>query len=75
MTGVDELTEAEWRSFSDAIVVLRGALPSYPFIHTEPVRIPSGMLYEVRAYEGEGGRLLADVTIRPDGTLAPVRVR
>jgi hypothetical protein len=75
MTGVDELTNAEWRSFSAAIVALRDALPSYPFIHTEPVRNPSGTLDEVRAYEGEGGRLLADVAIRPDDTLAPVRVR
>jgi hypothetical protein len=50
MTGVDELTEAEWRSSSDAIMALRGALPTYPFIHTEPVRNPSGTLYEVRAY-------------------------
>jgi hypothetical protein len=75
MTGVDELTEAEWRAFSDALVALRGALPSDPFIHTAPVRNPSGTLYEVRAHEGEGGRLLADVAIRPDGTLAPVRVR
>jgi hypothetical protein len=75
MTGVDELTEGEWRSFSDALVALRGALPSYPFIHTEPVRNPSGTLYEVRAYEGEGGRLLAEVAIRPDGELAPVRLR
>lgn len=75
MTGVDELTEVEWRAFSDALVALRAALPSYLFIHTEPVRNPSGALYEVRAYEGDGGRLLADVAIRPDGTLAPVRVR
>jgi hypothetical protein len=75
MIGVDELTEAEWRSFSDAIMALRGALPTYPFIHTEPVRNPSGTLYEVRAYEGEGGRLLADAAIRPNGTLAPVRIR
>jgi hypothetical protein len=75
MTGADELTEAEWRAFSDALIALRGALPSYPFIHTEPVRNPSGTLYEVRAYEGEGGRLLADVAIRPDGTLAPMRAR
>ena len=29
----------------------------------------------VRAATGEGRRLLADVAIRPDGTLAPVRVR
>jgi len=35
MTGVDQLTEAERRSFSDAPVALRAALPSYPFIHTE----------------------------------------
>jgi hypothetical protein len=75
MTGVDQFTEVEWRGFSDALAALRGALPSYPFIHTEPVRNPSGTLYEVRAYEGEGGRLLADVAIRPDGTLAPVRIR
>jgi hypothetical protein len=75
MTGVDQLTEGEWRSFSDALVALRGELPSYPFIHTEPVRNPSGALYEVRAFEGEGGRLLADVVIRPDGTSAQVRVR
>jgi hypothetical protein len=68
MTGVDELTEAEWRAFSDALVALRGALPSYPFIHTEPVRNPSGALYEVRAYEREGGEVLADVAVRPDGT-------
>jgi hypothetical protein len=54
-------------------VALRGALPSYRFIHTEPVRNPSGALYEVRAYEREGGRLIGTVVIRPDGTLAPVR--
>jgi hypothetical protein len=75
MTGADELTETEWRAFSDALVVLRGALSSYPIIHTEPVRNPSGALYEVRAYEREGGRVLADVAVRPDGSLAPVRVR
>jgi hypothetical protein len=75
MTGADELTETEWRAFSDAIFAPRGALPSYPFIYTEPVRNPSGALYEVRASEREGGRVLADVVVRPDGSLAPVRVR
>jgi hypothetical protein len=53
----------------------RAALPTSPFIHSAPVKNPSGVLYVVRAYDREGGRLLADVAIRSDGVLAPERHR
>jgi len=75
MTGVDQLTGEELRCFSAALEALRAALPTYAFIHTVPVRNPSGALYEVHAYDREGGQLLADVVIRADGKLAAVRVR
>jgi hypothetical protein len=74
VTGIDELTEEQLGFYSDALIALRAALPSYPFIHSVPVKNPSGVLYEARAYDREGGRLLADVAIRSDGVLAPVRL-
>ncbi len=75
MTGVDQLTDAELRSFNAALAALRDALPGYASIHTVPVRNPSGVLSEVRVYDRDGGRLLAEVAIRADGKLAPVRLR
>jgi len=75
MIDLNKFTDGEWRSFNDALDALRDALPTYTSIDTVPVRNPSGELYEVRAYEGKGGRLLADVAIGSDGALAPVRAR
>jgi hypothetical protein len=75
MTGIDDLTDEELRSFNAAIEALRAHLPGRGFIHTGIVRNLSGTLSEVRAYGHDGGRVLAEVAIRADGALAPVRVR
>lgn len=71
MTDLHEFTDEELRSFDAARDALRAALPSYGFLHTEPVRNPSGVLYLLRAYHDD--RLLAEVTIQPGGSIGPVR--
>jgi hypothetical protein len=75
MTGIDDLTPAELSQFNDAVLALRDALPANTWLYTVPVRNPSGVLYEVQAFDREAGHIIAHVNIRPDGTLAPVRVR
>jgi hypothetical protein len=75
MTGIEDLTDEELRSFNAARDALRAHLPAHGFIHTDWVRNPSGTLSVVRAFDHEGGRMLAEVAIRADGALAPVRVR
>jgi hypothetical protein len=75
MAATDELTAAERRQFNDAVSALRDALPRGGWLDPMPVRNPSGVLYEVRVFDREAGRIVAEVAIRPDGTLAPVRVR
>jgi hypothetical protein len=61
--------------FNAALEALRAARRAQAFIHAEPLRNPSGVVSEVRAYDRDGGRLLAEVTIRANGELARVRVR
>ncbi len=74
MRGVDSLTDGEKRALSEALGKLRDKLPPvYSSIHTELRFNPSGALAEVRAWDREGGKVLADVAIRPDGTSGRVR--
>lgn len=75
MTGVDQLSEEELRSFNAALEALRGAIGG-SFFHTELRRNLSGVLSEVRAYANDSVSrlLLAEVSIRPDSKLGPVRL-
>jgi hypothetical protein len=75
MIDLNDFTEEELRSFNAARDALRAHLPGHDFIHTDWVRNPSGTLAVVRAFDHEDGRMLAEVAIRSNGTLAPVRVR
>ncbi|HWJ35129.1 MAG TPA: hypothetical protein VNR70_07670 [Steroidobacteraceae bacterium] len=74
MIDLNEFTEEELSSFNAARDALRAHLPEHGFIHTDWVRNPSGTLAAVRVFDHEGGRMLAEVAIRSDGALAPVRV-
>jgi hypothetical protein len=73
MTDLHKFTDDESRQFNEARNALRAALPSHAFIHTDPVRNPSGVLSGVCARASQHGPTLAEVAIRSDGTLGPVR--
>jgi hypothetical protein len=75
MPELNEFTDEELRQFDKARDVLRAALPSHGFIHTDPVRNPSGVLSAVCARASQDGLKLAEVAIRSDGTIGPVRLR
>jgi hypothetical protein len=74
MTDLNEFTDEELRQFDQARDALRAVLPSHGFIHTDPMRNPSGVLTGVIARASQDGPKLAEVAIRSDGTLGPVRL-
>jgi hypothetical protein len=74
MTELNDFTDEELRQFDEARDALRAALPSHGFIHTDPVRNPSGVLSAVCARASQDGPKLAEVAIRSDGSLGPVRL-
>src|SRR5690348_14796129 len=75
VVGIDELTEWELVSFSEAVDIARGVRGAGGFIHSEPVRDANNRFCELRVYNGDSPpELLAMVPIGEDGHPMPAEL-